>query len=134
MVSSLEFARRIVRPPTTSLDLAKGPSVTVSLPFERRTRAPVALERHPELHLCAVKGEDAGLYRAVEAVRLQVLIKGPNPASLFSCRWERDSSPPRKQLRQCRRWLIQSLLATRNLKGGIPDFLRQNPGKIVEPR
>src|SRR5579884_331719 len=62
------------------------------------------------------------------------LSKGLNPASLFSCRWERDSSPPRKQLRQCRRWLIQSLLATRNLKGGIPDFLRQNPGKIVEPR
>jgi len=49
MASCLEFARRIANPPTTSLASAKGPSVTVTFPFELRTRAPKAVGRQPSV-------------------------------------------------------------------------------------
>src|ERR1700686_4916616 len=49
MASSLEFARRMANPPTTSLASVKGPSVTVTFPFELRTRAPKAVGRQPSV-------------------------------------------------------------------------------------
>jgi hypothetical protein len=49
MASSLEFARRIANPPTSSFASVKGPSVTVKFPLELRTRAPSALGRQPSV-------------------------------------------------------------------------------------
>src|SRR6202008_2219276 len=49
MASSLEFARRMAKPPTTSFDSVKGPSVTLTFPFADRTRAPRALGRQPSV-------------------------------------------------------------------------------------
>src|SRR6266404_3274365 len=49
MASSLEFARRIANPPTTSFASVQGPSVTDNLPPEWRTRAPRALGRQPSV-------------------------------------------------------------------------------------
>src|SRR5258705_13178130 len=47
MASSLEFARRMAKPPTNSLDSVKGPSVTLTFPLVERTRAPSALGKQP---------------------------------------------------------------------------------------
>src|SRR5712671_322158 len=49
MASSLEFARRMAKPPTSSFDSVKGPSVTLNLPLVERTRAPSALGRQPSV-------------------------------------------------------------------------------------
>src|SRR5215469_14043109 len=49
MASSLEFALRMAKPPTTSFVSINGPSVTLSLSPERRTRAPSALGRQPSV-------------------------------------------------------------------------------------
>src|ERR1700682_1670376 len=49
MASSLEFASRMAKPPITSLDSVKGPSVTASFPPDLRTRAPRALGRQPSV-------------------------------------------------------------------------------------
>src|SRR5262249_49212629 len=49
IASSLDFACRMANPPTISLDSVKGPSVTVTLPSDRRTRAPSSDGRQPSV-------------------------------------------------------------------------------------
>src|SRR5919198_2206984 len=49
IASPLEFTLRIANPPTISFASVKGPSVTVNLPLDRRTRAPTAVGRQPSV-------------------------------------------------------------------------------------
>src|SRR5215469_601459 len=49
IASSFEFALRMANPPTTSLASANGPSVTLTLPPARRTRAPSDEGRQPSV-------------------------------------------------------------------------------------
>src|SRR5437660_7967393 len=49
MASCFDFAWISANPPMISLASVNGPSVTVILPLDKRTRAPSALGRHPSV-------------------------------------------------------------------------------------
>src|SRR5438067_5352027 len=49
IASSFELAFRIAKPATTSFDSANGPSVTLTFPWESRTRAPRLVGKHPSV-------------------------------------------------------------------------------------
>src|SRR5688572_27094037 len=51
MACSFERASRIAKPPTSSFASVNGPSVTVILSPDFRTRAPSALGRHPSVEI-----------------------------------------------------------------------------------